>query len=201
MARLCVPFIILLATQVFSCVYGLICFILIMRFGNSLDAALLEYQHDLVCLFSSEAHGAVELKPGECFNYNHSITTLCFKVKEVDCHKGSEGKHMPTITCNDPLPPCFSTHSWCPVPRDSEIIETSIIALRKKIFLLIHLINSCCWLVFNSWEEVLSQLVLLHCCDGFPSTDTAKYWFYCILLVLERNQELITLVWVSMLVL
>ena len=108
----CVQFIIILATQVFSCVYDLICFIFLMRFGNSLDIALLEYQFNLVCLFSSEAESAAGLKPGEHFNYNHSITTLCFKFTEVDCRKGFRGKHMPTITRNDPLIPCYSTHSW-----------------------------------------------------------------------------------------
>ena len=127
-------FIILLATQVFSCVYDIIFFIFVMRFGNSLDAALLNYQHNLVCLFFSEAHGAVWLKAGEHFNYNHSITTLCFKVKEVNCPKGSEGKHMPTKTRNDPLTPCYSTHSCHPVRRGSEIIENNIIILRKNIF-------------------------------------------------------------------
>lgn len=109
--RLCAWFI-TLAAQVFSRVYYIICFIFVMRFGNSLDKALLDYQHDLVCLFSSEAESAAGLKPGEHFNYNHSITTLCFKVREVDCRKGSlGGKHMPTITQNDPLTPCYSTHS------------------------------------------------------------------------------------------
>lgn len=86
---LCVQFIILLATQVLSCVYDIMCFIFIMRFANSLDVALSDYRHDLACLFSSETDSAVGLKPGEHFNYNHSITTLCFKVKEEDCHKGS----------------------------------------------------------------------------------------------------------------
>lgn len=87
----------------FFIIYGAICFIFVMWFGNSLDKALLDNWHDLVCLFSSEANGAVGLKPGEHFNYNHSITTLCFKVKEVDHRQGSEGKHIPTITWNDPL--------------------------------------------------------------------------------------------------
>lgn len=86
---LCVQFIILLDTQVLSCVYDFMCFIFIMRFANSLDVALSGYQCNLVSLFSSETDSAVGLKPGECFNYNHSITTLCFKVKEVDYHKGS----------------------------------------------------------------------------------------------------------------
>lgn len=109
----CVQSIIISATQVFSCVYDIICFIFVMRFGNSLDKALLDYQYDLVCLFSSEAKGAVGPKPGEHFNYNHSITTLCFKVTEVDCCRGFEGgPRMPTKTCNDPLTPCYSTHSW-----------------------------------------------------------------------------------------
>lgn len=88
----CAQFIILLATQVFSCVYVIICFIFGVIFGNSLDKALLGYQHDLVCLFSSEAEGAVGLEPGEHFNYNHSITTLCFKVREVDGREGSGGE-------------------------------------------------------------------------------------------------------------
>lgn len=82
-------FISLLATQGFSRAHDVICFTFPMRFGNSLDVALLDYQHDLACLFSSEAHGAVGLKPGEHFNYNHSITTLCFKVREVARRKGS----------------------------------------------------------------------------------------------------------------
>lgn len=60
-----------------------------MRFANSLDVALSDYQRNLVGLFSSETDSAVGLKPGERFNYNHSITTSCFKVKEVDYHKGS----------------------------------------------------------------------------------------------------------------
>lgn len=72
-------------------VFMTICFIFTMRFGNSLDIALLDYQRDLVCLFSSEAEAAVGLKPGEHFNYNHSITTLCFKVRKVHCREGSGG--------------------------------------------------------------------------------------------------------------
>lgn len=103
---LCVQFIILLAAQVFSRLYDIICFIFIMRFGNPLDIALSDHQHDLVCLFSSDSDGAVGLKPGEHFNYNHSITTLCFQVKGVDCHKESRGICMPTITCNYPSTPC-----------------------------------------------------------------------------------------------
>lgn len=74
------------------------CFIFKMRFGNSPSKALFDRQHDLVCLFSSEATGAAGLEPGEHFNYNHSITTLCFKVKEVDCCKGSREKSVPTKT-------------------------------------------------------------------------------------------------------
>lgn len=89
---LCVRFIALLA-QCFHVVLTLICFIFVMRFGNSLDVALLDYQRDLVCLFSSEAHGDLGPKPGEHFNYNHSITTLCFKVREVGCRKGSGGEN------------------------------------------------------------------------------------------------------------
>lgn len=91
-----VQFIIILAAQVFSCIYDFICFIFVMRFGNSLDKALFDHQHGLVYLFSSESVGVAGLKPGEHFNYNHSITTLCFRVKEVDCHKGSGEKPMPT---------------------------------------------------------------------------------------------------------
>lgn len=60
-----------------------------MRFSNSLDSALLGYHYNLVCLFFCEAEGSAGLKPREHFNYNHSITTLCFKVREVDCRKGS----------------------------------------------------------------------------------------------------------------
>lgn len=86
---LCVQFIILLDTQVLSCAYDFMCFIFIMRFANSLDIALSDYQRNLVSLFSSETDSAVGLKLGERFNYNHSITTLCFKVKEVDCHEES----------------------------------------------------------------------------------------------------------------
>lgn len=108
---LCAQFIIILAAQALSRVYSIIYFIFAMRFGNSLDIVLLGYQHDLVCLFSSEAQGAAGLRPGEHFNYNHSITTLCFKVREVDCRKGFGGKRMPTITRNDPSTPCYSTHS------------------------------------------------------------------------------------------
>lgn len=74
-----------------------------MRFGNSVDVALLDNQHDLACLFSSEARSAVGLKPGEHFNYNHSITTLCFKVREVARRKGSGVEHMPTITLSAPF--------------------------------------------------------------------------------------------------
>lgn len=101
-AHVC-EFIILLAAQVFSRVHDVICFTPVMRFGNSLDMALLDYQHDLACLFSSEARGAVGLKPGEHFNYNHSITTLCFKVREVARRKGSGAEHMPTITPSAPF--------------------------------------------------------------------------------------------------
>lgn len=142
----CVQFIIILATQVFSCVYDIICFIFAMRFGNTLDKTLQEYQYNLVCLFSSEAESAVGLKPGEHFNYNHSITTLWFKVTGWIAARdfwGWGGWCMPTITCNDPLIPCYSTHSWCSwffmalLCSKSSLLITenhNIIILRKNIF-------------------------------------------------------------------
>lgn len=76
----------------FSRVNDMICFIFVMRFGNSPDGALSDHQDDLGCLFSSEIERAVGLRPREHFNYNHSITTLCFRVKEVACHRGAVGK-------------------------------------------------------------------------------------------------------------
>ncbi len=113
----------------FSCVYGVICFTFVMWFGNSLDTGLFARRHNLVCVFSSEADNVVGLKPGEHFDYSHSIETLCFKVKAVDRCEGSEGKRVPTITRSDPFTPCYCTHSWCPVLWGSEIIENNIIIM------------------------------------------------------------------------
>jgi len=118
-------------------------FTFVMRFGNSLAEALLDYQHDSLCLFSSVAEAAAGLKPGEHFNYNHSITTLCFKVREVDCREGSGVESMPTKTRNDPLTPCYSTLSR--FLHISEIVENdNIHTWMKNIFFLIRLIDSCC---------------------------------------------------------
>lgn len=86
---MCADFLLNWLFKCFSFVYDIICFIFVMRFSNSLDSALLGYHHNLVCLFFCEAEGSAGLKPREHFNYNHSITTLCFKVREVDCRKGS----------------------------------------------------------------------------------------------------------------
>lgn len=57
--------------KVFLCIYDIMCFIFIMRFGSSPNKALFDRHHDLVCLFSSEATGAAGLEPG-----NILITTI-----------------------------------------------------------------------------------------------------------------------------
>lgn len=154
-----------------------------VRFGNSLDIALLGYQHNLACLCSSETEGAAGLKPGEHFNYNHSITTLCFKVREVNGRKGSGRKLMPTITPNDPSTPCYSTKAWSPGLRGLEIIKNNnIIILGKKCF---YLLTAAVWLMDwcstvlktqlgMSLESASAIIVVM----DFQEEITADYWFY-----------------------
>ena len=95
---------------VFTAFLTLLVFTFIMRFGYSLDRALLHYQHVFVCLFSSEAEGTAGLGPGKHFNYTRSITALCFEVTEVHCCKSSEGTNIPTQKHKMLLwPPLFPT--------------------------------------------------------------------------------------------
>lgn len=105
-----VQFIIILATQVLSQVDDMMfCTRVVIWCLPGWGFVKLSTQ--FLCLFSSEAEDTERLQPGDRFNYNHSIPTLCSKVTEVDRRKGSEGKHITAITQDDPMTPCYSTHT------------------------------------------------------------------------------------------